>query len=166
MVRKLKREPELWKKLSELVNGYRAKGFLREVKASERRLTNYSHWMLPVFSMHNPNKPEKVRLVWDAAAKVNGVSLNDPFLAGPDLNSPLVNVLRFRKGKIAISGDLQEMFLQLVVREEDRGVQQFLWQGYAEETKVYEVNRVLFGFACSPTLAQFVKNTNALRFQN
>lgn len=32
-------------------------------------------------------------------------------------------------------------------------------------TKVYELNRVLFGFACSPTLAQYVKNTNAERYK-
>lgn len=133
--RKLQKEPELWKKLTELVEGYRTKGFMREVTDTERETTaNLPKWFLPVFAVHNHNKPEKVRLIWDAGAKTNGMSLNDQLLPGPDLNAPLVNVLMsFRNGKIAISGDVQEMFLQLVVREEDRAVQRFLWQGFGEK---------------------------------
>ena len=43
--------------------------------------------------MTNPNKPGKLRLVFDAAAVANGSSLNDHLIPGPDLLNYLVSVL-------------------------------------------------------------------------
>ena len=55
-------------------------------------------WYLPHFGVKNPNKPGKLRLVFDAAARTAGTSLNDQLDAGPDLLQPLPAVLlRFRQ---------------------------------------------------------------------
>ncbi|XP_072934983.1 uncharacterized protein [Epargyreus clarus] len=68
---------------------------------------------MPHFAVQNPNKPGKQRLVFDAAAKNRGVSFNDHLLEGPDLLLALPGVLfRFREKSLAITADIQEMFLQ------------------------------------------------------
>ena len=33
-------------------------------------------WFLPIFVVQNTNKPEKIRIVWEATATYYGVSLN------------------------------------------------------------------------------------------
>ncbi|XP_075158173.1 uncharacterized protein LOC142231450 [Haematobia irritans] len=103
------------------------KGYARKVGKTE--VLEGVTWYLPIFTVTNPNKPGKIRLVWDAAAKVNNTSLNSMLLKGPDLVTPLLTVLHgFRIGKIAISGDIKEMFHQVLIRKEDQGAQRFLWR--------------------------------------
>ena len=55
-------------------------------------------WYLPHFGVFNPQKPDKIRVVFDSAAENRGVSLNKLLLFGPDLANSLLGVLlRFRK---------------------------------------------------------------------
>lgn len=162
LVRRLKKDPQLWQRVDEMVADYVQKGYAREVReyAEERPPRE---WFLPVFVVQNPNKPDKVRLVMDGAAECHGVSLNSQLLTGPDLNATLLQVLlRFRLGEVAVSGDIKEMFHQVAIRPEDRSSQRIMWQGVRDtQPRVYEMLVMVFGAACSPTLAQYVKNRNA-----
>lgn len=59
------------------------------------------------------NKPNKSRVVFDAAARFNGVSLIDQVYQGPDLANSLIGVLiRFREEEIAFPAGLEAMFHQ------------------------------------------------------
>lgn len=42
-------------------------------------------WYIPHHSIYYPRKPDKLRVVFDCAAKYEGTSLNDHLLTGPDL---------------------------------------------------------------------------------
>ena len=54
-------------------------------------------WYLPHHPVINPHKPEKVGRVSNAAAKYQGVALNDKLLSGPDLLHSLIRIIfRFR----------------------------------------------------------------------
>lgn len=58
-------------------------------------------------------------MVFDSSTKQDGISLNDVLLSGPDLNNTLLGVLvRFRRERIAITTDIQQMFYCFKVRED------------------------------------------------
>ena len=76
---------------------------------------------IPHHGVVNPNKPEKVRPVFDASFRFNGVSLNDRLLKGTDLLTNLVGVLlRFRQHVHAVSADKEKMFYQVRVSRQAR----------------------------------------------
>jgi len=105
-----------------------AKGYAKQLSDEEAKKEETRPWYLPIFTALNPNKPGKIRLVWNAAAKTNGVCLNDFLLSGPDcLSDPLIEVLlAFRARKVAESGDIAEMFHRINIRHEDMHSQRFL----------------------------------------
>lgn len=150
-------------KMQELID----KKYLRKLSDQETRTSNEHTWYLPHFGVVNPNKPTKLRIVFDAASKVNGLSLNDFLLTGPDLYSSLPEILmNFRIRAIAFVGDIKEMFLQILVAKADRSAQRLLWRENRRDGKpdVYEFQVVFFGATCSPCLAQEVRNRNAKEF--
>jgi hypothetical protein len=60
-------------------------------------------WFLPHHGVINPQKPEKLRVVFDAATKFQGTSLNNQLVQGPDFTNNLIGVhLRFRQHQIAV----------------------------------------------------------------
>ena len=66
--------------------------------------------------MVHPKKPDKVRVVFDCAARFRNTSLNDQLLQGPDLTNSLVLVLlRFCQERIGISADVEKMFHQVII---------------------------------------------------
>ena len=107
--------------------------------------------------MLNPNKPGKVRRVCSAASKFKEVCLNDKLLAGPDLLHGLIGtIFRFREGPIALKADIESMFLQVQVPEQDRTCLRFLWRPRTNEpVQIYEYQRHVFGAKSSPTCANY-----------
>ncbi|XP_070067103.1 uncharacterized protein [Drosophila virilis] len=123
----LPKHPPLKEFMMNTMHDYKQKGYIRRLK-DRKLLANTTSWFLPIFTVTNPSK-KKTRLVWDAAAKVSGMSLNDCLLKGPDTLASLMGVLiRFRERPIAVSGDIREMFHQVKVRLEDQPAQKFLWR--------------------------------------
>ena len=87
-----------------------------------------TRWYLPHHPVFNPQKPGKVRVVFDCSAKHHGTSLNDQLLQGPDLTNSLVSVLsRFREDQIVLMSDVEAMFHQVRVRPSDCEALSFLW---------------------------------------
>ncbi|XP_070075744.1 uncharacterized protein [Drosophila takahashii] len=92
---KMAKDPALSQFLMESMKSYQEKGYTRQL-VREEIVSNSNSWYLPIFTVTNPNK-KKTRMVWDAAAEVNGLSLNHALLKGPDILVSLMGVLiRFR----------------------------------------------------------------------
>ncbi|XP_076398077.1 uncharacterized protein LOC143266403 [Megachile rotundata] len=130
----------------------------------ERETQNRRVWYLPHFGVQNVNKPGKLRIVFDAAAKTAGISLYDQLESGPDLLKPLPGVLlRFRQYAVACKADIKDMFLRLKIRKEDRDAQRFLWRGHdrKKEPEIFVMSSLIFGAKSSPTSAIYIKNKNA-----
>ncbi|XP_055915334.1 uncharacterized protein LOC129948382 isoform X1 [Eupeodes corollae] len=160
------RNPDLGCTLQSKIEDYVAKGYARKLNPCE--VETKKCWYLPIFPVINLNKPGKIRLVWDAAAKVDGVSLNSMLLKGPDHLTPMVSAIRkFRQRKVAIGGDIAEMYHQVRIRAEDQNYQRFLWfEPGALKPSVYVMLVMTFGSTCSPSCAECIKNLNAKEFQD
>ena len=79
-----------------------------------------TQWYLPHHPVFHPQKPDKVRVVFDCSAKHHDTSLNDQLLQGPDLTNTLVGVLtRFREEPVALIADIEAMFYQVRVPSAD-----------------------------------------------
>ena len=161
--KKLDSNPTLRDRYTEQMDSLLKKGYAEQAPRSS---TPGRTWYLPHFDVYNPMKPEKFRIVHDAAAKSRGLSLNDYLLTGPDLLQSLPGVMmRFRRHRIAISGDIAEMFMQVKVRTQDRDALRYLWRGNRREgaPEEYRMTSIIFGAASSPCTAIFAKNWNAKR---
>lgn len=124
-------------------------------------------WFLPHFGVKNPNKPKKLRVVFDAKAETKGVSLNSELLPGPDLLNSLLGVLfGFRERAVAVCADLREMFLQVKIIAEDQTAQCFLWRGMDREKPpcIYKMTSMTFGATSSPCTATYILRRNADQF--
>lgn len=165
--RRMMRDPELATNLKTQIMEYQRKGYAHRATEEELAQANPKRvWYLPLGAVTNPRKPGKVRLIWDAAAKVDGISLNSMLLKGPDQLTSLPAVLsRFRQYTVAVSADIKEMFHQLLIRRPDRHSQRFLFRENLEDPiDIYLMDVATFGSTCSPASAQFVKNKNAEEF--
>ena len=84
-----------------------AKGYAVKLDVDAIHQTGGNIWYLPIFTVRNPHKPNKARLVWDAAARSAGFALNDFLIKGPDLLAPLLRILfNFRMRAIGICADI------------------------------------------------------------
>ncbi|XP_046865634.1 uncharacterized protein LOC124459898 [Drosophila willistoni] len=132
-----------------------AKGYTRMLEEEEVVEKPENGWYLPIFTVGNPHKPDRVRLVWDAAAQLSGVAPNDFLLKGPDIFVPLLQIMyNFRMRAIGVSGDIAEMFHRIAVREEDAKAQRFLWQNRTTGVvETFQLNVLTF--------AHYVRDLNA-----
>ncbi|XP_055614144.1 uncharacterized protein LOC129760518 [Uranotaenia lowii] len=162
--KKIYKDKNLVDRVKNQIAYYLSKGYAHVTTASELSSADPAKvWYLPLGIVTNPKKPEKLRLIWDASARVHNISFNSMMLKGPDLLASLPAVLyRFRSRRVAICGDLKEMFHQIKIKEEDKSAQRFLWRNNtSEKPTIYTMDVATFGSACSPCSAQYIKNLNA-----
>jgi transposase InsO family protein len=122
-------------------------------------------WYLPHHAVTSKNKPDKLRVVLDCAAKFKNVSLNDVVHQGPDLLNSLNGVLlRFREQPVAFAADIETMYYQVKVVPEHRNVLRFLWWPNGDSSSqpaTYRMTVHPFGGVWSPSCANFVLHKTA-----
>ena len=117
-------------------------------------------FILPHFAAFHPFKPG-VRVVFDCAAKVDGISLNSVALSGPNEFSLMMKVFTgWRKHRFRYMGDIRSMFYQVRVPRKQRAFLRFLWwpDGNLDaEPVMYQLTVHLFGGTWSPFVSAFIK---------
>ena len=162
--RTFEKDPNYAKEYKAVMTDLLEKGYAEEAP-DDKELAG--KWYLPHFGVRNPQK-EKVRVVFDCASKFHGRSLNDTLLQGPDLTNPLFDVLiRFREQPFAFTGDIEAMFMQVLVPEPQRDYLRFLWWPQGDVTRPprqYRNTRHLFGATSSPSCANLALHMTAEDF--
>ena len=157
--KRLSRDRDLHQKYKDVIERHIQKGYAVKIVEPGNLSTKRRIWYLPHHVVINPKKPGKVRVVFDCAAKSNGRSLNDYLHSGPDMTSNLCGILmRFRLEAIAVAADIEEMFLQVKVSEEDQDALRFLWWPEGDlnaQPSQYKFKRHPFGATSSPFCANY-----------
>ena len=168
--KRLSNDEDLKKKYTKAIEELFDKGYAESIPDEELNKENDSGvWYLPHHAVIHPRKPDKVRVVYDCAAKHQGLSLNDVVHQGPDFTNKLIGVLlRFREECIAVTSDIEGMFQQVRVSPPDRNFLRFLWWDKNEingNIKTYRMTTHLFGGKWSPSCANFALKRTAKEHQ-
>ena len=109
--------------------------------------------------------PERVLCVLCLTVQLSSASLNSQLLQGPNLTSSLLGVLaRFRQEPVVFMGDIQSVFYQVKVAEEDKDFLRFLWWPdgkVSQEIVEYRMTVHLFGTVSSRSCASYALRRTA-----
>ena len=109
------------------INGVVTKIFARKVPSDLPSPKTGEVWYITQHGIYSAWKPNKIQVVFDRSVRFGGISLNERYLQGPDLTNRLVGVLtRFHQGPIAFMGDIDAIFHQVWVPENQRNLFRFL----------------------------------------
>ncbi|CAB3980748.1 Hypothetical predicted protein [Paramuricea clavata] len=153
---RLQKDPKLADGYCKAITAYVKKDFARKLSPEEFAMDR-EQWLLPHHPVINSHKPLP-RVVFDSAAKHDGVCLNDCLETGPSLHNDLPGILlRFHERPIALVGDVSDMFCHVLVKEEDRKYHRYLWRDMnsTRPPDVYEMNCLVIGDKSSPCEANF-----------
>ena len=152
------RDPEFFASYKASINDYIKKGYARQVPEEHLYPKENPLWYLPHHAVQNAHKDE-LRVLFDCAARYQGVSLNDRLLHGPDLTNNLFGLLeRFRQESVALVSDIEAMFHQVRVDPKDHDSLRFFWwpdDDLSKQPIEYRMDVHLFGSTSSPTCASF-----------
>ena len=153
---RLKSQPEKLHACIESMSKNLSNGFVEEIPPDDN--SSSPSWYLPIFCVTHPQK-KKVRLVFDAAARFRGTTLNDLLLQGPDLCNDLRGVLfRFRERPIAVGADIESMFSNFKVPQDQSNLQRFFWFKNNDSSNSlvhFRATSHVFGCTSSPAVANF-----------
>ena len=163
--KRLKKDPELCVKYCTEIHDLLDKGYAQKVQDDQSDKEEGPTWYLPHHPVIHQKKLDKVRIVFDCAAKYLGTSLNDQVLKGPDFMNNLLGILiRFREERIAMMSDIEGMFHQVRVNPKDCDVLRFLWWDQDDPNKKsveYKMVVHLFGGVWSPSCSGFALKRTA-----
>ena len=147
---KFKRDPEYGKQYSQVINEYLELNHMSPAPANTQGYYLPHHGILK-----DSSQTTKLRVVFDASAKTSsGLSLNDLLMVGPTIQDDLFTiVIRFRFYIYTIIADIEKMYRQFLIREEDRKYLKILWFDQDHKITDYQLNTVKFGLGPAPFLA-------------
>ena len=164
LLKRLRAQPDIFKLYSENIKQYVTKGYAKRMSYADARVSGDRSWYLPHHPVFNVNKPGKLRVVFDAASRYKGKSLNDVLHTGPDLVNKLIGVLlRFRNFPFTLVADIEGMFHQVKVSDQDRDSLRFLWVNSEDDSSIvtYQMLVHIFGATDSPCCAAYALRRTA-----
>ena len=154
---KLERQPELYKQYVSFMEQYESLGHMTRLPLGMRSNSTQQIYYIPHFAVERKQSSSTpVRVVFDASAKTsNGKSLNDFLRVGPTIQESLSEILlRFRTYNFVITGDIEKMYRQINITENQRDLQRIYWRkNRSEPVQIYRLKTVTYGTASAPFLA-------------
>ncbi|XP_057377898.1 uncharacterized protein LOC130699710 [Daphnia carinata] len=163
--RRFKRDPSYAKRYNDVIQEYINLGHARLLSTEEaKRRTPRTNYMPHHGVQSSTSLSTKTRVVFDCSAECEGTSLNKNLLRGQNYLLKLLGIiLRFRKHQIPISSDIEKMYHQVLVPEEDQDAFRFLYRSPNSTSSplTYRMTVHVFGAVSSPSTCLFVLNKTA-----
>ncbi|XP_063697861.1 uncharacterized protein LOC134828804 [Culicoides brevitarsis] len=151
MERKLDKNPSLKESYVDFMRTYEKLNHMTEVPTGTIKY---------FFSHHGVERPESttcpLRVVFDGSATSStGLCINDCMYNGQKLQKDIFEILlKWRQRKIAVVGDIEKMYRQILVTDEDKSYQGILWrENPGGPVKEYVLNTVTYGTRSAPFLS-------------
>ncbi|XP_063991160.1 uncharacterized protein LOC135169792 [Diachasmimorpha longicaudata] len=148
--RKFQWNPKLAEDYTKVIKEYQQLGHMKKIESEVE-----DGFYLPHHAVFKETSlTTKTRVVFDGSAcSSTGISLNDALMVGPTIQDDILAlVLRFRLHNYILTGDIEKMYRQVLIRPEDTKYQRILWREQGKIT-TYELQTVTFGLSSAPFLA-------------
>nr|XP_012135784.1 PREDICTED: uncharacterized protein LOC105661897 [Megachile rotundata] len=123
---------------------------------SESNCFNQGYYLPHHALLKQSSATTKLRVVFDVSAKTsNGLSLNDTLLVGPTIQDDIFTlIVRFRSYNYVLTADVEKMYRQVRVHQNDALYQKILWRKSREQPiRVFRLDTVTYSIASAPFLA-------------
>jgi len=152
--RKLRNDPSLQREYKRFMEEYETLGHMQKINKQDIPALNY---FIPHHCVLKPDSSTtKLRVVFDGSAKTSsGKSLNDILHKGPTVQSELFSILlRFRLHKFVFTADIEKMYRQILIHDNDSVYQLIVWRNNEmEDYQYYRLKTVTYGTTSAPYLA-------------
>lgn len=147
---RLNKDQNLKNQYHEVIEEYFTLNHMEPAPDSEEGFYLPHHAIIKTSSMTT-----KLRVVFDGSATSStGISLNETLFVGPTIQSDLFSILlKFRLHNYVITGDIEKMYRQVLVRPQDRDYQRIIWRDKNGQISTYRLKTVTFGLGPAPFLA-------------
>lgn len=162
MEKKFTRNTTFAIRYKEFMKEYLSLGHMRPIAREELKAKGY---YLPHHGVtKESSETTKLRVVFDGSTKsTTGPSLNECLAVGPTVQSSLFEIIsRFREFKVAFTSDVEKMFRQVRIADEDCKYQRIVWRENPKEPfQHFELKTVTYGTASATFLATRTLNEAA-----
>ncbi|XP_049878082.1 uncharacterized protein LOC126375229 [Pectinophora gossypiella] len=151
--KRFKRNPTLKSEYAKFINEY---GDLNHLSLSTINKPETSYFLCHHAVLKEDSESTKLRVVFDGSAQSSsGYSLNDILMVGPNVQDSLFSILiRARQYKYLLTGDIEKMYRQVSVCEEDRDLQLILWrEDESQPIRTLKLNTLTYGTASASYLS-------------
>ena len=152
--RKLQKHPQLKEDYIQFMKEYEQQGHMESVAQT---ILTKPHYFIPHHCVLKPGSTTtKLRVVFDASCKTSSnVSLNQLLHKGPKIQQDIFDVLiRFRQHRYVFTGDIEKMYRQILVAEQDTCFQLIWWRDDPTKSlNVYKLKTVTYGTTSAPYTA-------------
>lgn len=151
MEKRFKGNAQLKKEYTAAINDAIEKGHMKKIEVQPANA-----YFLPHHAVFKESTTTKLRTVFNASQKSsNGLSLNDTMAMGKIKQPKILELLiRWRQYRIAVVGDIEKMYKQIRIADDQQHLLLILWRNEVTgRIEIYALTTVTFGVANAPCTA-------------